>query len=105
MFIRCKGVAAERRPRIYKDSQWVSCLTRSIVGFSACSYSIDSFFVKRQGFVLQIVNQAEYNICPKTYCKDVNRRVDVPAKPLRELFKYNDRGAAGSYKEHIHVLA
>ena len=51
------------------------------------------------------VDQAEEDICAQAHGKHVDRCVDVPAKPLGELFEHDDRRIARSHEEHIHVLS
>ena len=61
--------------------------------------------MKRQFFVLEPIDQHKEHIGTKTHRKDVNGCVDIPSKPLGELFENNDGGITRPYKEHIHLLS
>ena len=60
--------------------------------------------VEWQLLVLDPVDQYKENVGTQTHGKYVDRRVDVPTEPLRELLEYDDRRIAGSDEEHVHML-
>ena len=53
-----------------------------------------NFFLFAEGkcFVLDPVDQRKQHICAQANRKDINGGVDIPAKPLGELLKHNNRG-------------
>ena len=59
---------------------------------------------KWQLLVLDAVDQRKENVCAQTHREYVDRRIYIPAEPLRKLLKNNNRGVAGTYEEHIHVF-
>ena len=53
--------------------------------------------------MLDPVDQQEQQVCSQTHCEHIDRCVDVPAEPFRELLEHDDRRITGADKEHIHI--
>ena len=61
------------------------------------------FFSAGQRLVLQAVDQQEDQVSTQAYRRHVDGRIDVPAKPPRELLEHDDGRFSRPNKEHIHV--
>ena len=61
------------------------------------------FLSEGQLLVLNPVDQAEHDVSAQAYCEYIDRRIDVPAKPLGELLEHDDRRITGADEEHIHI--
>ena len=73
--------------------------------FLLFDFCFSSLLQKRKPAVADPVDQRKYNVRTETHRKDIDRCVDVPAKPLRKLLEDSDGRVARSHEEHIHILS